>query len=195
MALSALGVAALGLLFERPMHPYEMYQLLISRSDDRLVKVRPGSLYHAVDRMHEDGLVVALATERQGNRPERTRYQITRDGVAQLQNWERTALAEPANEFPRFPLAISQAHNLPQDEVVGLLSARIHQLGAAVEALDAGTTRITKKDLPERYWLEVTYQRVLLQAELDWLQRTASRIESGDLPWDVTESDPEGVAP
>lgn len=68
-ALTPLGITVLALLFERPMHPYEMYQLLIQRRDDRLVKIRPGSLYHTVDRLERQELVVALGTEREGNRP------------------------------------------------------------------------------------------------------------------------------
>ena len=43
--LTPLGVASLALLAEEPMHPYEMYQLLMARHEDRLVKVRPGTLY------------------------------------------------------------------------------------------------------------------------------------------------------
>ena len=42
--LTPLGLAALALLAERPMHPYEMYQTLVHRREDRNVKVRPGSL-------------------------------------------------------------------------------------------------------------------------------------------------------
>ena len=40
--LTPLAVAALALLAEGPTHPYEMYQTLVQRSEDRLVKVRPG---------------------------------------------------------------------------------------------------------------------------------------------------------
>lgn len=46
-----LAVSALGLLLERPMHPYETVQLLLARWEDRLVKVPPDSLYHVVDRL------------------------------------------------------------------------------------------------------------------------------------------------
>lgn len=46
--LTPLGVASLALLAEEPRHPYEMYQVLMARHEDRLVKVRPGTLYHAV---------------------------------------------------------------------------------------------------------------------------------------------------
>src|SRR6185312_10681901 len=77
---SALGISALALLAERPMHPYEMYQLLIQRHEDRVVKVRPGSLYHKVHWLESRGLVRSTTTEREGNRPERTIYEITAAG-------------------------------------------------------------------------------------------------------------------
>jgi len=46
--LTPLAISVLALLEERSMHAYEMYQLLITRHNDRLLKVRPGSLYHTV---------------------------------------------------------------------------------------------------------------------------------------------------
>ncbi len=55
--LTPLAVSALALLNEHPMHPYEMYQSLLERHKDRIVKVRPGSLYHTVERLHAADLV------------------------------------------------------------------------------------------------------------------------------------------
>ena len=40
--LTSLGVSVLALLRERPMHGYEMFQTLVQRHADRIVKVRPG---------------------------------------------------------------------------------------------------------------------------------------------------------
>ena len=82
--VTPLGIAVLALLAERPMHPYEMYRLLLERHEDRRVKVRPGSLYHTVDRMAENGLVEAIGTERDGGRPERTTYRVTDTGQQEL---------------------------------------------------------------------------------------------------------------
>ena len=61
--LGLLAVAALGYLAERPMHPYEMYQLALHRQEDRVVKVSPGSLYRAVYGLEADGLVLASGTD------------------------------------------------------------------------------------------------------------------------------------
>ena len=72
MTLTPLAISALALLNERSMHPYEMYQLLLERHEDRIVRVTPGSLYRTVDRLTADGLAEATGTGREGNRPERT---------------------------------------------------------------------------------------------------------------------------
>ncbi|MDQ1513583.1 MAG: hypothetical protein QOC59_1425 [Microbacteriaceae bacterium] len=183
MALGPLGVSALGLLLERPMHPYEMYQLLIARSEDRIVKVRPGSLYHAIDRLHADHLVRAVGTERAGNRPERTTYEVTPSGVAAMQDWVRSSLREPVNEYPRFPLALGEAHNLPGAEVAALLRDRIAVLRSDDRFLGEAEATVTGKGVGEHFWIDLPYTRALLAAEIDWLEQLVERIDGGSLPW------------
>src|SRR5919199_125149 len=58
--LSLLGLTALRLLHERPMHPYEMARLIRERRIDEVLQLKRGSLYHAVERLVRDGLVEAL---------------------------------------------------------------------------------------------------------------------------------------
>ena len=48
--LTPLQFAALAIYAEQPRHPYEVFQEMLKRREDRLVKVRPGTLYHAVNR-------------------------------------------------------------------------------------------------------------------------------------------------
>ena len=56
-SLAPIAILILGLLAERPMHPYEMFQLTIDRREDRLLKVRPGTMYHTVDRLSAQELI------------------------------------------------------------------------------------------------------------------------------------------
>jgi DNA-binding PadR family transcriptional regulator len=67
--LTSLGITVLALLRERPMHGYEMFQTLIQRHADRIVKVRPGSLYHVVDRLTEVKLIRRAARLGTGSGP------------------------------------------------------------------------------------------------------------------------------
>src|SRR4051794_13852278 len=106
MQLTPLALSALGLLVERPMHPYEMYQLMLERHEDWMVKVRPGSLYHSVERLQEAKLVESTGTARAGNRPERTTYAITAAGREALTTRISELLHKPVREYPHFPFAI-----------------------------------------------------------------------------------------
>lgn len=181
--LSALAIAALGLLAERAMHPYEMYQLLMHRHDDRLVKVRPGTLYHAVGRLADAGLVEATGTLRDGNRPERTTYAILPEGRAKLTQELRELLAAPAREYPRFPQALSEAHNLPAAEVIALLEQRMAVLALELADLQADGKLAQVRDVPRRFWIDVCYQQHQLKAELAWLRGIAAELRNGSLPW------------
>ena len=147
-----------------------------------------GTIYHAIARLEAVGLVAEVGTDREGNRPERTTYRITDGGREALDTQLRTMLAEPAQEHPPFRLAISEAHNLPRDEVVAALGERVAALEAAATDLAATGDDLGGTDLPEAVWLELALELHLTRAEADWTRETAARIGSGDIPWDLVFS-------
>lgn len=181
--LTPLGIAALALLVERPMHPYEMYQLLITRAEDRIVKVRPGSLYHAVERLTRQGYVTAIGTDREGNRPERTTYRITESGQLSLSQRVSEMIANPINEYPEFPLAVGEAHNLSKDLFIELLGRRRVRLLSEIQTLKFGYNDVTHKAIPKKFWLEITYQEAMINAEIAWIDGTVADLISGELDW------------
>jgi DNA-binding PadR family transcriptional regulator len=187
-SVTPLGISALALLAERPMHPYEMYRLLLERREDRRVKVRPGSLYHTVDRMAEDGLVEAVGTERNGGRPERTTYRITDAGREALADRIRTVLATPVNEYPQFPVALGEAHNLPRQEVIELLTARVRRIGDELTESAALLRAAEDRRVEEAYLLAAHYLHELLTTELNWLTDLIGRLERKELRWPLEDS-------
>lgn len=182
--LTPLAVAALALLAEGPSHPYEMYQTLMQRSEDRLVKVRPGSLYHTVDRLARHGLVKATGTEREGNRPERTTYAITEDGTLALGERIAEIIGTPVNEYPEFPLGLGESHNLPVETVIALLRRRVGLIRADIAVYDDAIRAIRAKGLPAMYWVDVRYQRAMAEADAATLEALIDELDSGALPWD-----------
>ncbi len=119
--LTPLAVMVLALLREDDMHPYEMVRVLKRRRDDRMVSITNGTLYHTVGRLHEQQLVVEVGVDREGNRPERTTYEITDAGHDRMLERLTEMLGEWRYEFPEFPLAVAEAHNLPRETVIKLL--------------------------------------------------------------------------
>lgn len=181
--VTPLGISVLALLAERPMHPYEMYRLLLERHEDRRVKVRPGSLYHTVDRMAEIGLVEATGRERDGGRPERTTYQITAAGREALEERIRGLLATPVNEYPQFPVALGEAHNLPRHEVIELLRERIRRIESDLAEDTALLRSAADRRVEEAYQLDAHYLKEQLATELSWLTDLVGRLERKELRW------------
>ncbi|MGH3703867.1 MAG: PadR family transcriptional regulator [Agromyces sp.] len=181
--LNPLAFSALGMLVDAPMHPYEMYQLMLARREDRVVKVSAGSLYRAVERLARDGLIVESATERMGNRPERTVYTVTEAGRAAFDESLEAMLSRSVNEFPEFPLAIGEAHNLPAGRVVELLGGRLDAIRDDIAWYDAAMVRIADKGKPKHVVLNVYYSRAMLAAEAEWLAATIAELHSGELGW------------
>ncbi|MBD8607113.1 PadR family transcriptional regulator [Aeromicrobium sp. CFBP 8757] len=183
MGITPLALSALALLAERPMHPYEMYQLLLERHEDELVKVRPGSLYHAVERLEDHELVEVVGTEREGNRPERTTYAITTAGRSALVERIRDMLSTPVNEFPQFPVALGEAHNGPADLVADDLRSYVAALDEQIHHASTYLDAAHQRGVPEVYLLAGEYVRHLRRAERDWITTLITRIETKDLPW------------
>ena len=185
MPLTPLAVSGLALLAERPMHPYEMYQLMLERHEDRFVKVRPGSLYHAVNKLEEGGLVRAVGTDREGNRPERTTYEITDEGRRQFLDRVEELIAEPINEYPKFPLAIGEAHNFPLPKVITLLRTRLAALATEREQGMRDLEAVRAKGVPEVFWLDGPYLIAMHDAEVAWLEKLIVDLESGVIDWNA----------
>jgi DNA-binding PadR family transcriptional regulator len=181
--LTPLAVTVLALLAERPMHPYEMFSLLMERRQDRLVKIRAGSLYHTVERLARDDLITVAGTERDGARPERTRYALADAGSSALQDWVRRTMSEPEPEYPRFPLALAESHNLPVDTVVELLTEYLQTIDTDLEFGRKAVEDLKSRPLAEAHWLELDYLLAQRSAERDWIARTITRLQSKDLPW------------
>ncbi|WP_067573043.1 PadR family transcriptional regulator [Nocardia acidivorans] len=189
VALTPLAIAVLALLEEKPMHPYEMYQLLMTRHEDELVKIKPGSLYHTVARLAEQELVVAEGTDRAGNRPERTTYRIQPLGLATLRLRITEILRTPVKEYPLFPLALAEAHNLPVHDVIALLRERATWVDGHIAEFEALREWTRSRRVPRRYWMVIEYLHAMNVTESRWLSTLIADLESGELVW--TDFDPQ----
>lgn len=189
--LAPLAVSALALLLERPMHTYEMQQMLVRRNEDRNVKISFGSLYRAVDRLAALGYVQATGTDREGNRPERTTYAITAEGERIFTEKVAEIIARPVNEYPEFPLGLGHAHYLPLRTVIGLLRKRVLLLRAEVTVIEGSIDVLREIELPAKYWLDKRYLREVISAEISTLKALIDDLTTGVIQWDISASESE----
>ena len=190
-----LALAVLALLFERPMHPYEMAATLKHRHKHESIKLRYGSLYTVIELLVGRGLIGAKETSRGGKRPERTVYKLTAAGCDELRDWMRELVSEPAKEFPQFEAALCLLPVLPPDEAVKLLRCRTLHLSGKIAQLGAQLSHMAGQDLsamagpeeklpaqlagekfPPIFVVESEYRLALIRAELDFVNDLVRRI-------------------
>ena len=177
-----LALAVLACLYERPMHPYEIASTLRERHKDESIKLNYGSLYSVVESLKSHTLISDHETERHGNRPERTVYQITDAGRLELIDWLSELLCRPVKEFTRFEAGLSLMPVLPPKDVVALLEERCRRLVEELEQyralrkLYSGGARV-----PRLFLIEAEYRMTLREAELQWTRELIADISSGSL--------------
>jgi DNA-binding PadR family transcriptional regulator len=165
---SALGLAVLSLLVERPMHPYEMASTLRRRETAASIKVTYGTLYSVIRALTAAGLVAPRRTERNGGRPERTIYMVTAAGEADLRQRLRDLLRAPAKEYGTFGAALALMTVLPPEEVASLLAERAALLDEAAIQLRHGLEHARQAGVPRLATIEREHELTIVEAERAW---------------------------
>jgi len=193
-----LALAILANLLGKPMHPYEMATVLRERGKDRDMAIKWGSLYTVVGNLEKHGLIRAVQSERQGARPERTVYEITGAGRAELTDWLRELIAVPEREIPRFEAGLSLLGVLPPDDVADLLARRLDALREQLAEARAG---LAAAPVPRLFLIEAEYDLAVRQAEATWIRELLTEFTDGTLPgldvwrdWHQRGADPADLA-
>ena len=171
-----LALAVLVLLYERPMHPYEMAATLRERRKEESIKLRYGSLYTVIDLLVKAGFIAQKKTTREGNRPERTVYQINNAGQAEMRRWMREILSTPSKEYPQFEAGLSLLPALPPEEVTDVLETRMEFLRKDIEQIKAGMQQAKAMALPALFSIESEYRLAGLETELGFVEKLIARI-------------------
>jgi DNA-binding PadR family transcriptional regulator len=198
MTKNPLALAVLALLFERPMHPYEMAATLRQRHKEDSIKLRYGSLYTLIDLLAARGLISAKTTSRAGRRPERTVYELTVPGYDALRDWMHELLRDPVKEYPLFEAGLCLLPVVPPSEALALLRDRALRLTGMATQLEAQLAEILGQDLatvagtqglpeelagelagqkfPPLFIVEAEFRLALIKAELAFVNELVRRI-------------------
>lgn len=175
-----LALAVMATLAERPMHPYEIAQVLRHRGQEHSIKINYGSLYTVVQNLEKHGFVEVAGVQREGNRPERTLYGLTGPGQEELHDWLADLVAVPQKEYPLFEAALSLLLVLPVDEALRLLRERVDRLEVQATASHAVLEKLAER-MPRLFLVESEYQLHMVEAEARWIRGLLAEFETGTL--------------
>ncbi|GGP81930.1 PadR family transcriptional regulator [Saccharothrix coeruleofusca] len=190
---NTVALAVLGLLQERPMHPYEMATTLRERLKDSSFKLNSGSLYDTVEALVRHGWIEPVRTVREGRRPERTVYAHTDLGHREFLAWLDELLRRPVPEHPKFAAAVSYLGALGPEAAADALAERVEHLTRHVEEIERVlASTVGAGGLPRLFMIEAEYLLHVARAELEWTRRTVAEIRGGSLAWPEAERTDQG---
>ncbi len=178
--MSAARLLILGVLqFKSPAHGYEIRRELESWRAEQWAHIAYGSIYFALNKMAEEGLLETAGTDQVGNRPARTLYTITDAGEREFQRllrdywWDRKPFIDP------FQVALTFMNKLPREELLRALRFRRDHLRAFLDAFGPqALSPNMPRHIAENFRLAMAHEEV----ELRWTEETIEKVERGDLP-------------
>ncbi|MCD4829194.1 MAG: PadR family transcriptional regulator [Candidatus Cloacimonetes bacterium] len=125
--MSKIHLTALGLLNERPMHGYELKQVVCERHLDQWADVNPNSVYKALQALQGKGFIEG-SEETEGNNPPRTVFSLTPEGRQELAKLVRHFLKESSHPHDFWLGVAFVLRVMTKRELLATISQRIDSM-------------------------------------------------------------------
>lgn len=138
---------ALGVLAQNgPSHGHHIRRIADVTNVGEWGGVSVGALYRELRAMERQGLVTAVRTEKVGNRPERTVYEITAEGQLELRTLLEQAIRPLVAGLDPLGVALTfAADGMDRDELRRILRARREMLAIGIAEIAAERERLMAK--------------------------------------------------
>jgi DNA-binding PadR family transcriptional regulator len=165
------------------MHPYELATTMRERHHDEFIRLNFGTLYHTVEVLERNGLVVSVEREKEGRRPERTIYELTEAGRELLVKVVGEILERPTREYTNFAAGLMFMHHLGAEQAALLLTERIAALGVKTDKLTRVMAELRTAGVTRLALIELEHKIAMLDAEREWVRKLEREITEGKLEW------------
>ncbi len=184
-------ILVLGILMHRPAHGYEIQQYMQLHEVERWADILPGSTYHALKKMRDEGLVEVARTEYEGKRS-REVYAITEAGQVALRDlllkaWQSAQPSVPLN----WHIALPFWYCLEKSSLLGALETQLFEMDLEYRRFEQEVCS-TLEPMPLPF-MDLVFANVSAhhQANLTFLQNLRQRIAE----MDETEAQPLELPP
>jgi DNA-binding PadR family transcriptional regulator len=177
-AATRIDLLLLGLLLDRPMHGYELYQQIKAEEIDEWFNVSMAGVYYSLGKLRDQGWVVE-ARQRGGRRSRKSIYHLTEEGRnAFFAAMEDQAL-DKGRTYLDYDLVIYFLNKIPFGQATVLLEERHAFLSReAMKLGEAVSTEPVSSGSPLTLAI-LDHRRRYLEMEQAWLGDVISGIQGG----------------
>lgn len=183
--MSAIRILLLGVLVQQgPKHGYEIRQELESWNAEQWANIAYGSIYFALKKMSEEGLIKVLES-REDEKPGRILYEVTEAGKRQFMDllrkqwWEIKPIIDP------FQVALTFMNCLPKDELILALEHKADSLRANIKSMNhliPIRIRVAEIGWPRHITENFRLATAHMEAELKWVESAIKKVKNDELP-------------
>ena len=158
-----------------PLHGHQIRQQAQSDRTEIWTDIQVGSVYGALKRLANEDLVREVRTEKVGNRPERTIYEITPEGRRALAAIRSAALRELDRHYDPFDLALAQSRDIPEEDLEQIVANRLAGLKVNLVSMRQDAEHAEPYiNEAERMVIQHLIERA--EAEVRWHTELAARL-------------------
>ena len=175
--MSATRLLVLGVVrMHGSTHGYRVGRELLSWGAGEWANVKWGSLYHALRKLSAEGSLREFVAE--GDEVvDRTSYEITAEGEAELHRLLRKALSHAGDDQALLCAGVTLMTSLPRAEAVAALRLRLAELEAVGPELAGGIEAPGER--PEHVRELYGLWRVTVDAGAEWTRDLIASLEAG----------------
>jgi DNA-binding PadR family transcriptional regulator len=182
--VSTSRLLILGVLMQKqPIHGYDVRRELEEWGAEGWSNLAYGSIYFALNKMTEEGLVIPSGGEQTGKRPARTQYTLTEKGKQEFYRLMREYWWKYEMPIDSFQVAMTFMDKLSHDELLEALRYRFDLLRAWMRTYEVGLPKnMYEPNIPKHVIENLRLSYVRVRAEIEWLQEVIAKVERGELP-------------
>jgi DNA-binding PadR family transcriptional regulator len=180
--MSSMRLLILGILYaKKRSHGYEVRQELESWNAEKWTNIAYGSIYFALNKMAQEGLLEVLEPEKQTPKA-KIEYAITERGkeafmrLLREQWWDSKPLIDP------FQVALTFMNYMPKEELLCALEAKAQRLKIFIQSAERLMPLRMNENWPRHIVENFRLTQAHMQAELSWIETALTKINKGELP-------------
>ncbi len=171
----------LGLLLDRPMHGYELYQQILAEGIDGWFNVSGAGVYYSLGKMRDQGLV-AETQQRDARSTRKAIYRMTDRGRAAFFDSLEAELACDRECFLDYDLCVYLMNKLPVHRAIPRLEERQGHLSGQASELHAARSAEENNGRSPVKLAIMDHKLRFLEMEHAWLEVLAERIQGNGGP-------------
>jgi DNA-binding PadR family transcriptional regulator len=167
-ALTKTDLLLLGLLQERPMHGYELYQQIQAEGIDDWFNVSAAGVYYSLRKLRDQGLVTESG-QRKGSSSRKSVYRLTEKGRSAFFPAMEEELASRERPYLDYDLAIYLLNRIPMPRAIPPLEQRHGFLVEETQEVQAGLEAERGNGRSPLQLAILDHRRRFLEMEQAWL--------------------------